>query len=244
MGDEYVYDSRHELDANIAHVLHNTAATVLALRKTIPNITVILRAKASGLARKAFDLLGIPIICTDADVLGKIVVLKGPKLDGAAYPFIFEDVSFKDYKPATPERIFISRRGTRNLLNELEVEKILGERGYQKVYFEDIPLSEQWSMTRNAKAVVAMHGAAVSGLVLNRHSVKLVELFHPGYFVHGYRLMAQAIGGRWCGVTGELPPDIIKYLDYKKEWRHFALHPTRIGKVSLEMALTTLEMIP
>ncbi len=244
-GNEYIYDSRYEIDGNIAHVLDNVASAVLAVQKVLPNVTVVLRAKASGMARKAFELLKIPIICTDANVVGRLVYLKEAGRnwftgDTGMYSFLFQDKSFDGYKPVTPQRIFISRRGTRCLLNELEVEETLRAHGFEKVYFEDIPLSDQWSLARNAEAIVAIHGAGLFNLVFNQNSVKLVELFHPGYFVHGYRHLVNAIGGTWCGVTGQLPPEIVQHLDYKQSARHFALHPTRIDTNSLKKALSTV----
>jgi capsular polysaccharide biosynthesis protein len=133
--------------------------------------------------------------------------------------------------------VFISRKGTRSLINENEVERTLKEYGFWKVYFEDIPVSEQWSITKNAKAIVGLHGAALCSLVFNRNAVKLVELFHPGYVVNGYRHYTNAIGGTWCGVTGQLPENIITELDVKQNARSFALLPTKIDITSLRMVL-------
>ena len=118
-----------------------------------------------------------------------------------------------------------------------EVEQTLQAYGFQKYYFEDIPISEQWSIARNAKVVVAMHGAALSNLVFNRNQVKLIELFHPGYIVNMYRHTANAMGGTWCGVSGQITKDIIEELDVKEKPRAFALTRTRIDVNSLRMAL-------
>ncbi len=244
MGDNYIYDARYEIDGNIAHVLDNVASAVLAIRRVMPSITVtvVLRARASAMARKVFELLNISTICTDADVIGRLILLKEAGRnwftgDTGVYSFVFEDLSFEGYNSVTPRRIFISRKKTRRLLNEIEVERTLIGYGFKKVYFEDIPLCQQWSLAKNAEAIVAIHGAALFNLVFNRNSVKLVELFHPGYFVHGYRQLVNAIGGTWCGVTGQLPAEIIQYLDLMQDARHFALHPTLIDDTSLKMAL-------
>ena len=238
--NEYVFDSRYEIDTNIAHVLDNTVSAALIARKTYPKITVILRSNACAMAQTAFNLLGIPILCTDAEVFGRLILINQSGrerfLGRGMYTSLF-DTSFDGYEAVTPERVFISRRHTRTLLNETEVEQVTEEYGFQKVYFEDLPLNRQWSLTRNAKAIVGIHGAALSSLVFNRNAVKVVELFHPGYIVNLYRHLTNAVGGKWCGVTGQLPPDIVRQLDYKKKARYFALEPTRIDITSLRMAL-------
>jgi capsular polysaccharide biosynthesis protein len=112
--------------------------------------------------------------------------------------------------------------------------------GFKKYYFEDIPISEQWSVGRNAKVIVGMHGAALSNLVFNSNKVKLIELFHPGYVIDMYRNMANAVGGTWCGVSGQITKDVIGKLDFKQEARAFAESRTQIDINSLRMALEYL----
>jgi hypothetical protein len=246
--DGHIYDARYETDANIAHILDNVASAVLAIRRSCPKITVVLRARASQMAKKAYGLLNIPVLCTDAQVIGKLIVLKGPGrsqfFGDGMYSSLFDDMSFEGYQQTTPERVFISRRGTRTLVNETEVEETLTGYNFTKVYFEDLPLSVQWSTGRNAKMIVGIHGAGLfSGLLFNRNTAKVVELFHPGYVVNTYRNLTNAIGGTWCGVTGQLPPDIVRRLDYDGDSRYFASQATRIDVAALKLALETVGII-
>jgi capsular polysaccharide biosynthesis protein len=112
--------------------------------------------------------------------------------------------------------------------------------GFKKYYFEEIPISEQWSVAKNAKVIVGMHGAALSSIVFNSNKVKLIELFHPGYVVDMYRNIANAVGGTWCGVSGKITEDVIGKLDFKQEARAFAETRTQIDINSLRMALEYL----
>lgn len=244
MDEEYIYDSRFETDGNIAHILGCVAVKILLSQKICPKITVILNENPKKMALNAYKILGIPVICTNKDVQGKIVLTSDPsdKHYEQFYRSLFGQLSFEGYKPQTPERIFISRKGSRCLINEKEIEQTLKEYGFEKFYFEDIPITEQWSVTRNAKVVVGMHGAALKSLVFNTNAVKVVELFHPGYVVDVYRQDTNAVGGTWCGVIGQLPENIIKELDYKKKPRSFALSSTKIDITSLRMALECLEI--
>jgi hypothetical protein len=242
--NSYIYDARYEIDNNIAHVVDSVVSAVLAAQKVYPEITVILRANASAMARQIFELLGIPTLCTNSRVAGKVILLNQPGRNrfygDGLYASLFTHVSFYGHKQVTVERIFISRRKTRRLINENEVEQLLKEYGYQKVYFEDISICEQWSLARNAKAIVGIHGAALSSVLFNLNAVRMVELFHPGFLTNWCRHITNAAGGTWCGVTGQLPPDIIKHIDYEHKAQHFAFHDFRIDISSLRMALKSV----
>lgn len=242
--DSYIYDSRYDTDGNIAHILTNVTPALLLAKNVYPSVRVVLRANASTLAKNAYKLLGIPVLCTDKNVYGKLILAP----DGASgtyeglYSTLFSDLAFEGFNTQTPERVFISRKGKRRLMNEHEVEQTLQEYGFEKFYFEDIPISEQWSIARNAKVVVGLHGAALASLVFNNSAVKVVELFHPGYVVNMYRTMTNAVRGTWCGVTGQLAVNVIKELDFNQRARSFALSPTRIDPTSLCMALQHLDV--
>src|SRR5262249_4493137 len=149
------------------------------------------------------DLLGIPSTCTDKEVEGEVVqVLVGNpgsfelncKSLLTISPQLYVDIIFPNGTVAAPERVLIARRGARSLINEDEVEGLLRERGFVRCYFEELPLSHQWSIARNARCVVAIHGAALSSLAFRGRSdpngstraappLKLVELFSAAYVV-------------------------------------------------------------
>lgn len=247
MDGEYIFDARYETDKNIAHILKNIAPGLLVAKHippNLPNITVILNANATRMAKKVYKLLGFQVLCTDKNVTGTIISAPTGKdgLYACLYPKLFGGLAFEGYQEATPKRVFISRKGkSRNLINEAEVGQALSKYGFKKIYYEDITLSEQWSISKNAKVVVAVHGAAIASLGFNCNSVKLVELFHPGYVTKAYRRMICAIGGSWCAVTGKIPPNLIGKLDYKqKSGRYFALSSFEINLQSLYRALEHL----
>ena len=244
MDEEYIFDSRFETDKNMAHILQNIASALLAAKKICPEITVILRANASTMAKNAYKLLGFPLLCTDKEVHGKLILApSGSHGDYEGwYSSLFNNIVYEEVHEQAPERIFISRKGARCLINENQVEQTLKEYGFEKFYYEDIAINKQWLLSKNAKAIVAIHGAALSSLVFNRNAVKVVELFHPGYVTHTYRNMTYAVGGKWCGVTGQINQDVIKKLDFKKKARSFAASPTQIDITSLCMALQHLDI--
>lgn len=243
VGKRYVFEARFDTDANIGHVLFNIAPAVLHAKQMFEGLSVVLRANATPLARNAYKLLGIPIICTDQPVSGNIV--RGECGEGVYEPWyrqLFGRFEFEGYVRDTPERVFISRRGTRRLVNEGEVEDTLRKYGFQKFYFEEIPLAQQWSIARNAKVVAAINGAAFSSIVFNRSGVRVLELFHPGYVTTIHRHLTNAVGGTWCGVTGQMPPNLVRELDKKQRIQYFAWSAIRIDLHSLARGLEHLNV--
>jgi capsular polysaccharide biosynthesis protein len=239
---EYILDSRYEVDGNIAHIMTGVAPRLLAAQKICDRVTLVLRSRASHMAKNIYKLLGASILCTDKDINGKLILADDQSQGAydASYNALFGELTFEGFNPQTPEKVFISRKGTRSLINESEVEQTLQAYGFKKYYFEDIPISEQWSVARNAKVIVGMHGAALSNLVFNSNKVKLIELFHPGYVIDMYRNMANAVGGTWCGVSGQITEEVIGKLDFKQQARAFAGTRTQIDINSLRMALEYL----
>jgi hypothetical protein len=244
--DGAVYDARYETDGNIAHILTVVAPAALAAREVFPRVTVVLRAKATAMARTAYQLLGLSVVCTDREVDGNLLVAPsgGEGTYEGHYRALFGELPLAGYQAQTPERVFLSRKGARTLLNEAEVEAVLSKYGFQKVYFEGIPIAEQWSVARNARVIVGLHGAALASLVFNRGGVKLVELFHPGYVVDMYRNLTNVVGGTWVGVSGQMPANLIRDLDERGDPRSFAAASTRIDPGSLELALRHLGVEP
>jgi hypothetical protein len=242
----HLFDARFDRDGNIAHVLLNVGPALLHSKETFGNVTVILKSTASAMGREAYRLLGCSVLNTDRDVCGQVIVppdwRNGPYQ--AWYPALFSPIEIAEPCCNAPERVFLSRKGPRRLINEEQVELTLARYGFHKVYFEDIPLPQQWWIARNAKAVVGIHGAALASLVFNRQGVKLLEIFHPGYVVNLYRRLTNAIGGTWCGVTGQMPASIVRELDVKGKAREFVYSPIRIDIGSLRSALEYLDLRP
>ena len=239
---EYILDSRYEIDGNIAHIMTGVAPRLLAAQKICDRVTLVLRSNPAHMAKNIYKLLGASILCTDKDINGKLILADDQSQGAydASYNALFGELTFEGFNPQTPEKVFISRKGTRSLINESEVEQTLQAYGFKKYYFEDIPISEQWSIARNAKVIVGMHGAALSSIVFNSNKVKLIELFHPGYVIDMYRNMANAVGGTWCGVSGQITEEVIGKLDFKQQARAFAGTRTQIDINSLRMALEYL----
>ncbi|MBW4693007.1 MAG: glycosyltransferase family 61 protein [Lyngbya sp. HA4199-MV5] len=120
----------------------------------------------------------------------------------------------------------------------------------------DLTASEKWSIARNAKAVVAVHGAGTGNFIFNRlglapqavkgSGLRLIELFSPSFTIHTYRHMSTTLNGRWCGVRGQITPEVLRYLDFDKSTRDTLKSPIRdpfkVDLSTLQMALDYLEV--
>jgi hypothetical protein len=154
-------------------VLHQTGFNGPALdlfRRTRPAVGLI--AAGGSLHLRASRLLvpelpsksGHPVPRT-LDLLQEFVE---PLLDGAAAP---------------GERIYISRaraRG-RRVLNEDALWGRLEQRGFQRIFLEELDWQTQIRLFRQAREIVAPHGAGLANLVFCRPGTRVVELFSRSY---------------------------------------------------------------
>ncbi|MGK7954639.1 MAG: DUF563 domain-containing protein [Crocosphaera sp.] len=243
--DTYLYDSRYDTDRNIAHLLANVIPFALTGKHKYSKVTIICRQKLSQMAKKSFETLNLSILCTDKDVEGKIFfVNESQRLTWKLADLsVYQDIKLKGYLKETPKRVFLARKNSRKLINEQEVEKYLNKLGFTKVYFEDLPLHEQWSITRNAEILVGTHGAALASLVFNNCSPKVIEIFHPGYIVNMYRGITHEVHGKWCGLIGKMPTKLIQRIDVEKKPRYYQSSPIMVDLSSLKIALEYLDIL-
>jgi Glycosyltransferase 61 len=268
MPDKYIFDSRYDTDGNIAHQVHHLANLVLLAKRELKaalggdvEIHFILRSNPARFTLELHRLLGIPVITTDARVEGKVVhfslsqvathvdggVMGGAKATDSLLPEIFDGYQHLMGDRGTPEKIFVTRRGTRSLINEAEIAQLLESRGFEKVYFEGIPVAEQLRLMGNAREIVAIHGAALAFLVFNRNGLarpqgelgglRLIQLFPAGYNISLFRRHAAVMNAHWCAVRGQVTSDVIRDLDERNLPRSHEKSPFRVDPMSLNMAL-------
>ena len=260
----FIYDTRLETDKNIAHILEGMCSYVLFAQQLLSQhlnqqvrIHVITQANPSELVTQVFDALNIPMICTDETVYGEVVEVL-PRDAAALFGIQAElfNVDFKNYQPTTPERVFISRKGNRRLINNDEVIQFLEQRGFTTYYFEDLTPSEEWSIARNTKVVVAVHGAGTANFIFNRlgldnskepgSGIRMIELVSPSFALRTYQRFAHLLNGKWCAVRGQITPETLRYLDFSNQPRNPLISPMKdpykIDCNALQLALDYFEV--
>ncbi len=255
---KFVFDSRLETDANPAHILDNTLTSSLLIRETLEkhfqkkiDVHIVLRERTTDLALESCHLLGFPTIVTDDDVKGEIATVSEnevPSLRARLFDFDFGD-SLDAPTDVLADKIFISRRGNRKLVNEAEVISFLEKRGFKVLYFEDFSVKEKWAIARNAKVVVAINGAAVGNFLFNRlglypnaphgSGVRVVELMSPAWMHIGFRSNILAVNGSWCAVRGQITPNFLQAVDFSDQ----APDPTKPPRTdSFKVDCDTIQM--
>ena len=243
LSERLVYDARWIDNANIAHLFqYHLAALGLAKRRlgvSGVQCLVLLENKSPRFTHGLFNLLGYETCETNLPVQANLLRF-GRNVDVPYHllPFVGE-LEPPGLDASLAKKIFISRRGTRRLINESNVIALMAEHGYQTVYFEDISLIEQWSITRHATSIAAIHGAALGYLATKSApqapGFKLLELFSPGLVVDCFRKYTAVFGGSWIGCRGKLTPQFVRCVeegpDHKAmEGAHFELDTRTIER--------------
>lgn len=249
LGDRFALDMRFSFMGNYAHLIHDVLGPLRMIEETLgadgvdlSPIHVILPRQAPPLALKVLEFAGVPTVCTDGVVHGRLITIT-QELNIALLPHLVRQ-PFADRKQPTPERVFVSRRGARTILNEEPVMKLLESEGFERFYMEDLSIGEQWSLLGHAREVVGIHGAGLSSLAFSLHRpnpsgprFRLVELFSAGFSSTCFRDYAAVLGGTWVGVRGKITPEIIRDLDVLGHSRAHDNASFEVDTEALAMAL-------
>jgi capsular polysaccharide biosynthesis protein len=197
------------------------------------------------------DLLGQEYLITNATIQAKFLTFDKSKILDLVpirrqliEKYALNSLMKADEKPnfLINEKIFISRRKTRALINEQEVSECLKNLGYKTIYAEDYSAREQHLIIRNAKSIVAIHGAALGPLAytpLNCCLEHVIELMPVGHTVYPFRDTCYFNGIYWIGVRGKMKESYIKHIyNIKKPFLKYSLDSFAIDTQSLEQALS------
>jgi hypothetical protein len=110
-------------------------------------------------------------------------------------------------RKSTGPLLYISRNETsmRCLMNEDEIVPGLKDLGFHVMKPGMVSLEDQIAAFREAKVVVAVHGAGLTNIIFCRPGTTLVEIFPEGG-VHGsaFLRISSQLGFRYCFVVGKL----------------------------------------
>lgn len=101
------------------------------------------------------------------------------------------------------ERVFISRKGRRAVVNEKEVIEVVKEFGFRII--EDVPRSvkEQILIYRHAKVIIGPHGASFSNILWCKPQTMLIELFANNYYPPYYKYLASILNLQYNAIFEE-----------------------------------------
>ncbi len=200
-----VLDMRAIEPHNIAHLLTDIIPYYLLAKAAVgSDITLLLSRQPKGAFADLLAAFNIVPIAESRRVTGEIIKLRGTRgLSVFDLPETFgcNGINFAPHAydafnfPSTLnlDKIFLARRAPRNLGNQDEVEALAAGYGYKTIYTEDYTIAEQLGIGAHAKHVIAVHGAAISLLLLNKKVDSVIELFPTN--VH-HELFPTALGER------------------------------------------------
>lgn len=244
LGERLVYDARAYYNGNLTHLIQHHLAKLGYIRARLGHgpeaVTVVLAGKAPALALRTFAAAGYEVHRTNRAVAANLLEVDVREFFHLL-PFVAA-LPIAGWRDDTPARIFIARRGSRRLLNGEEIAARLREQGYERVYFEDLALVEQWSLMKNAREIVAIHGAALGGLAFRGRQpaawpFRLTEIFGPGFVTNVFRKYVAVLGGSWVGCRGKIRPEIVRDIDDEARIKKHAFDDFEIDPQVIATAL-------
>ena len=128
-----------------------------------------------------------------------------PGLSPRALRFIQGNQSYDTNKPRN-RRIFLARKNMkwRRLLNEDDIAENLSKLGFEKIFIEEMTVSDQIDLFRQAQWIVAPNGSSLLNLIFSDTNVKLLVLCQPNLFNWGtFQGPMDALGYHSICVCGE-----------------------------------------
>lgn len=253
-----VLDMRYLSPNNMAHILLDIVPFYLLAKRAAGEDTVLLLQPAAGPFASLLGVFGIEAIDERRRVTGNMVKIRGTR--GLAVKELFgtHDCTGIDFLPDTYagmnfaaepsfEKIFLSRRPPRNLKNQAEVERVIGEFGYRTVYLEDYSIREQLSIGAQARHVIAVHGAAMSFLLVNKRIDSLIELFPPNVHHDIFSKCLSPRTGRYEQILESFDPKVThsgwESIYYFKD-RNFSVHTGLLERLLSEIHAGSREGMP
>ncbi len=256
--NKILFDFRLKFPQNWAHFLNDHLPIYFNITHELglhpADTLLILPRKTPGFIQHAADFFGLHTLCTDVPVHGDAMTFqtdhwvkcRSIRAQWAHLPFpteTLDSAGIRDGRQGSlPRRAFVSRRNTRNLENEAEVEAFLAQRGYTKVYPEDLGVADQFRLFERAEHIVAIHGAGLAPLLYRSGMSRLtgvIELFPCGHMTDNFRVMAHQVGCAWTGVRGKIKPEHVEpAYDLSRPFVKFSLQSFEVDVRALETALS------
>ena len=251
-----VIDLRSGSPENWAHFLNIHLAVLACISRMLDRpytaFRILLPQKTPGYIKALIDLTSLRCLYSD-DVVHAFGVqfdfeswdcvrgerchlLNDPQLSPVAAAIRSGVIGQMD----TPKKLFVSRRNTRHLINEDEIENLLSSKGFTKVYMEDLDVSAQIRFALNAEEIIAVHGAALAPIIYRNgdaRPLRLIEIFPVGHITNVYRAIMSGIGGSWMGVRGYIEkPNLAEIYHLDQPYTKHSLQNFRVDPQSIERA--------
>lgn len=200
----YYFDTRCCDPNNIAHIMMTIAPACLKVRSILgPDVKFVFRPMKQIFVDLLHELSINPVISRRA-LCGRRVDLRVIRILSQndvlnvydSPPIVWLDNTMEQFNIRQIEgydKIYLARQDARSITNSAALEVILKERGYTTVYMENFSITRQMEIAASARHVVAVHGAAMGFLALNRSLESVIEILPPNVYHEFFPL---SIGSR------------------------------------------------
>ncbi len=261
LGEDLVcFDIRQATPENWAHCVY-FLQLALFIRKEMEGrgdrrrLHIIVSSRTTRKAIDVFEGFGFSAERTDRPVegvMGRYEVTppmaarsrRGEWFGELSEPWLSDFLATKTDGAPLEKNLFLSRKDSRRLINEDDVEAKLSELGFRKVYAEEYSAADQFAMMQSVEKIVAIHGAALAPLWLRKKSQPpfwFVEIFTPGHIATSFRIMTAQLGGGYASVRGRITSDHAR--DAMKEHEEWRKHSTSDFDVCLDCLDYAIEFV-
>ena len=256
------FDFRRNEPTNWAHFLTNHLPVFFHLCDTFKidpqDATIVMPADTPAYIRRAAAFFGLTLLYADGPVDGDGIsfdlepwtALRAERANWVRTPPARAALArglLSEIEAELPRRVFLSRRKTRALKNEAEVQEFLAPLGFETVYPEDLRVGDQFRLFNTAERIVAIHGAGLAPLLYRRQNSALralVEILPCGHMTDYYRVMADQVGVPWVGVRGRIKAAYVApAYALKKRFRRYSLDNFEVDVASIERAVSLLPAV-
>jgi len=120
-----------------------------------------------------------------------------------ACDFLIDTFLNKQAGSSYGKKIYLKRKGKRELVNGAEIEEYLEDLGFEAVLCENYTIAEQAAIFYNADVVIGPHGAAFTNVVFCRPGTKIIEFFAPAWTNPCYWTICNEVALKYYFLVGE-----------------------------------------
>jgi len=98
-------------------------------------------------------------------------------------------IPFENQSKLFSKRVYVSRKNAkyRHILNENEFQTAISHLNFSTYLLEEMSLSDQISLFKNAEIIIASHGAGLTNIVYCQSRTKIIEFFPENYYEECYQ---------------------------------------------------------
>ncbi|WP_165611613.1 glycosyltransferase family 61 protein [Cognatiyoonia sediminum] len=257
INDRIIFDCRRESPQNWAHFLNMHLPIFFHISERLSlqwdEVLLVLPANTPTYITKAAVLFGLETLLTDETLIGTYVdyeidpwtSMRKSRVDWVSTDAVSNVVdAICDTGAPMPPKVFLARRNTRAIQNQTEVEEFLSSLGYVTIYPEDLTVSDQFRLFREAEEMVAVHGAGLAPLLFqkrNSNLKRLVEIMPVGHMTEVFHVIAQQVGCDWIGARGRIKSTYVpKIYGDMNVFSEYSLDDFEVDIRSLKEAITLI----